>query len=186
MNEGDYLIYSDGGSVYVNNLKPLLDCFESENLDFMVFSLTLLEKYYSKRDAFIILNADDPKYTDTPQHPSGYMVLKKSDRTMRFVEDWHRASLDPRIVSDSRNVLGKENYEGFVANRHDQTALSIIAKKYGIKNYRDPSKFGSKVEEWPQDVIERSNYPQIWYSTRDKDIDSIEKFTERIPNPFEK
>lgn len=76
MNEGEYLIYSDGGSVYVNDISLLLDCFEAEELDFMVFSILHLDKHYSKRDAFILLDADEPKYTDTYQHPSGYMVLK--------------------------------------------------------------------------------------------------------------
>ncbi len=178
------MIYSDGGAVYVNDITDLVDFFENEKLNILVFSLLLKEKHYSKRDAFILLDADSSEFTETAQHPSGYIVLRKCDEAMRFVEDWNKASLDPRIVSDSSNKMGKENYEGFVENRHDQTALSIIAKKYGVKNYRDPSQWGNDIGKWPKDVIERSKYPQIWFSTRDATIDTMDEFKKRVKNPY--
>lgn len=39
---------------------------------------------------------------------------------------------DSRIVSDSENVMGLPNYEGFIDNRHDQTVLSLLAKNGGL------------------------------------------------------
>ncbi len=80
--------------------------------------------------------------------------------------------------------MGKENYPGFVENRHDQTALSIIAKKHHLGYYRDPSQWGNDISKWPEDIIKRSDYPQIWYSTRDKSITTIEQFNKAVPNPF--
>ncbi len=185
MDEGEILIYSDGGAVYVGDIEDLLECMDKENINIMVFTILHPEKEYSKRDAFLLLDADTPEFTDTLQHPSGYIVLRKSQEAVDFVNDWAKASRDPRIVSDSPNKLGKENYPGFVENRHDQTALSLVAKKYKVKNYRDPSQYGNDLSEWPEDIIRRSTYPQIWYSTRNWRIDTMEKFKEAVPDPKE-
>lgn len=184
LSEGDILIYSDGGSVYVNDIKPILECVDRDQLNIMAFSLLHIEKEYTKRDAFILLDADLPEYTDTLQHPSTYMLFRKSSEAVNFVRDWNKACRDPRIVSDSKNKMGKENYPEFVENRHDQTAFSLIAKKYHLKDYRDPNQYGNNPNDWSEDILKRSTYPQIWYSTRDKKMDSMEKFKAEVKNPF--
>ena len=184
MKDGDYLIYSDGGSVYVNNIYSLIDTMKRENSSVLVFSLSLIEKIYTKRDAFILLNADEPKYTDTNQRIGGYIVLKKNDESISFVEEWLSACCDFRMITDSRNRMGKDNYPEFIDHRHDQSLLSLISKKHGIKEYRDPSQWGNDESKWTKDVLERSTYPQIWYSTRDRNIRSMEDFNRKVPNPF--
>ena len=35
--------------------------------------------------------------------------------------------------------MGKKNYPGFIENRHDQTILSLLIKKYGIANSGSPN-----------------------------------------------
>lgn len=184
LKEGDILIYSDGGSVYVNDIGEILKCFDEQQLSVMVFSLRILEKKYTKRDTFVLLNADEPEYTDTMQRLATYIVLRKDAESIAFVNEWHDACKDYRIITDSRNKMGKKNYPEFIDHRHDQSILSITAKKHGIKEYRDPSQWGNNISEWPEDVLERSRYPQIWYSTRDKDITSMAKFREKVKDPF--
>ena len=39
LNEGDYLVYSDAGSVYVGDLCEIIKAFEAEKLNVMVFTL---------------------------------------------------------------------------------------------------------------------------------------------------
>ena len=39
LKDGDYLIYTDAGSIFINKIQYLIDCMERENLDMMVFSL---------------------------------------------------------------------------------------------------------------------------------------------------
>lgn len=83
LDDGDYLIYTDACSIYINNIQYLIDCMEKEQTDIMVFLLEneILERKYTKRDVFILLDCDKPEFTDTPQSIGGY-VVKKSD----FVE----------------------------------------------------------------------------------------------------
>ncbi|SFC74941.1 hypothetical protein [Butyrivibrio sp. YAB3001] len=184
MNDGDYLLYSDGGSVYVNDIQYLIDVLNRDKLNYMVFTTLQIEKNYSKRDAFILLDADSPEYTDSIQRLGGFWVIKKCAESISFVSEWQKACLDPRIISDSPNKLGKDNYPGFVENRHDQTALSLIAKKHHFPEYRDPSQWGNNTDEWNKEILDRSTYPQIWYCTRNPEIDSMEIFKENVPDPF--
>ena len=182
LNEGDYLFYSDAGSVYVNDLEPILETFDNEKLDVMVFTLLHIEKEYTKRDAFILLDADSAEFVESKQRIGGYIIVKKSKAAESFIDEWHEACRDYRIITDSINRMGTTNYPGVIATRHDQSSLSLMAKKHGIKEYRDPSQFGNDYSMWPHDIIERSKYPQIWYSTRNRNITTMEEFKRAIPD----
>ena len=183
LNEGDILIYSDAASVYVNDIGELLKTFYEENLNMMVFTLLHLEKEYTKRDAFVLLDADSSEYTDTRQRIGTYIVMQKNDETIKIVGEWHKACRDYRIITDSKNRMGKDNYPDYITHRHDQSILSIVAKKNGIMEYRDPSQYGNDSSQWPDDIIARSTYPQIWYSTRNPKIDTLQKFNDMVPDP---
>ena len=93
--------------------------------------LTHIEKKYTKRDAFILLGADLPFYTDTYQYMATIQIYKKSKFTEKFVEEVLYYSQDKRIITDDPNTLGLNNYKEFIENRHDQTILSSLTKKYG-------------------------------------------------------
>ena len=38
--------------------------------------------------------------------------------------------------------MGVPNYEGFIENRHDETIITLVSKKYGLFPYRNPSQWG--------------------------------------------
>ena len=71
LNKGDFLIYTDAGIFYLDNVKKIIKYMISINEDIWVNRLHYLEKKYSKRDAFILLDADSPIYTDTFQYMAG-------------------------------------------------------------------------------------------------------------------
>lgn len=167
LKEGDYLIYTDAGSVYVNKIQYLIDCMENEKQDIMVFSLEkeMLERKYTKRDAFLLMECDAPQYTDTPQSIGGYVILKKSDFTQKFLEEDLQYAQDVRIITEQENTLGQKNYPEFITHRHDQSVWSLMSKKYSIKRFRDPSQFGM-MHQYETEVEHRSRYPQIIDSHR--------------------
>lgn len=167
LQEGDYLVYTDSGSIYVNDIGNLIKCMEREAVDIMTFSLEAdkLERNYTKRDAFILMDCDSPRYTDTPQSIGGYVVLKKSPFVENFLKTDLRYAQDKRIITEEPNTQGADNYSGFVAHRHDQSVWSLMVKKYGLKRFRDPSQFGL-VNEYEPEVAARSTYPQIIDSHR--------------------
>lgn len=170
MTPDDYLIYTDAGAIFIKSVHHLIDVLEKENTDLMVFSLTHPEKKYTKRDAFILLDCDEVKYVETPQILATYIVLKKTDTTVKIIQEYLRYVQDARIVTDIPNQMGKENYPEFVENRHDQSCLSLLCKKYGIKPFRDPSQYGNQEEMFSEEVIKRSQYPQVLDSFRNPEI----------------
>lgn len=167
LEDGDYLIYTDAGSVYVDEIQKLIDCMEQEHVNLMLFSLQneMLERKYTKRDAFILTGCDTEQYANTPQSIGGYMVCKKSPEAEAFFQEVLSYAQDIRIISDRPNTMGKENYPEFVDHRHDQSVISLISKKRGIKKFRDPSQYGI-INHYPKEVEERSTYPQIIDSHR--------------------
>lgn len=173
MNPEDYLVYTDAGAAFIRPIRHLIQAMDKVGTDVMVFSLCHMEKEYTKRDAFVLMDCDSIRYTDTFQTLGGYIILKRTERSERLVAEWLKYAQDERIVTDIPNQMGLPNYEGFVENRHDQTILSLLCKKYGIKPFRDPSQFGIDEALFPKDVQERSPYPQVIDSFRDGSMKSV-------------
>ena len=136
---GDYLIYTDAGVLYMNSTYLLIDFLKEQNAEMWINRMFLKEGIYSKRDAFILMGVDMPFYSETYQYLAAMQIYRKSKYTEKFLEEYLFYSQDIRIVSDNPNKLGLENYKGFKENRHDQTVLSLLIKKYGEANSGNPT-----------------------------------------------
>jgi len=115
----------------MNSTWKIIEFLKEQKAELWAIQTHYIEKIYSKRDALILLGADMPFYTETPQYMAGIQVYQKSKFTERFLEEVLYYSQDKRIITDDPNTLGINNYNGFKVNRHDQTVLSIMIKKYG-------------------------------------------------------
>ena len=104
IEDNDYLIYIDSGAAYVNNVSYLIDAMENQNCDIMPFVITPKEKQWSKRDAFILLECDSDEIAESPQICGGYIVIKKSNHSVRIMEEYLRYASDYRIVSEDKSV----------------------------------------------------------------------------------
>lgn len=96
----------------------------------------------TKRDTFILMDADEPKYTQTPIRCGGWLLFKKNDLSKQFFSESLQYASDYRILTDAPNEMGKPNYDGFFDHRHDESIISIMAKKYDLYPYRNPSQHG--------------------------------------------
>ena len=81
LNYGDYLIYSDAAIMYVDLAQKLVDFLNEKKLEMYLHRLPHLEKYYTKRDAFILLGVDQPFYTETGQFNAAFQIYKKTKFT---------------------------------------------------------------------------------------------------------
>ena len=134
LNNGDYLIYSDAAILYVDKAQLIVDFLNERKAEMYLHRLPHLEKHYTKRDAFILLGADLPFFSETGQFNAAFQVYKKSKFTEIFLEEYLYYAQDKRIITDDENTLGKPNYEGFIDHRHDQSILSLLTKKYSQVN----------------------------------------------------
>ena len=168
---GDFVFYSDSGSYFIGSIDLAIDVCISSGQDILPFELPYLEKSYTKRDAFILLDCDRPEYYDTKQRQSGFILIKKSNLAMDFFHNLNQVCQDERILTDMENRMGFPNYDGFIAHRHDQSIFSLLTKKYRLDAFRDPTQWGNDaIDHYPN-----SPYPQIIVSTRARDISGWKK-----------
>lgn len=142
LEEGDYLVYCDAGIYYNDSVRKLICAMERQGDDMMAFAIDRMEYVYTKRDAFLALDADEEGYARTPQRMASAILLRKTAHSRQVIEEWLRFAQQDELITDAPNCLGKENYPGFKDHRHDQSLWSLVTKKHGIRPYRDPTQFG--------------------------------------------
>ncbi len=155
MTANDFLFYCDAGAYFVDSVEPIFKLCETTQQDIIPFELPFhKEGAYTKRDAFIGLNLDTEKYTKTIQRLASFLVFRKTDFTVSFVNEWLSACQDEHMLTDIPNERGQANYPEFIAHRRDQSIFSLLSKKHGLIAYRDPSQYGND---------SKSSYPDSEY-----------------------
>ncbi len=178
LNYGDFLFYCDSGSYFIKPISPLIDLSLSTEQDIIVFETPRIEKTMTKRDAFIQMDCDSPKYVNSKQRLAGFSLWKKSQYTMDFVDEYLHYAQDEHIITDQENQYGYPNYEGFIGHRHDQSILSLLTKKHDLKAYRDPSQWGEAFREFHPN----SKYEQIIELTRRSEMSFVYKVLWKLDN----
>lgn len=164
VHDGDVLMYADAASHFICSANPLLELPTTYQQDIIPFELDLTEGAWTKRDAFVYMNADTMGFQETRQLLASFIVIRKSDFSMRFMTEYLEYCCNPKILTDLENLCGLPNYTGFTAHRHDQSVFSLLCKKYQLQVFRDPSQWGNSQSS----RFSNSNYPQILEHTRQK------------------
>jgi hypothetical protein len=174
MKEGDYLLYSDAGAVINHSVYKLIKVMEKNNDDIMVFEVYgRKEITYTKRDVYTYFQYETGECINSNQIMATFILIKKDIRTEKIFKEYEEACVQPNLLLDGKNILGKDNFDQFQEHRHDQSILSVLLKKNGVKPYRDPSQFGlyqtirykqgllNTQEEY--EVCERSKFPLMMF-----------------------
>ena len=164
MADGDLLMYTDSASHFIHSAAPLLALPKIFGQDIIPFELELPESRWTKRDAFVYMDADQKGFEKTRQFLASFIVIQKSAFSVQFIEQYLHYCTKPNILTDLDNICGLPNYPDFVSHRHDQSVFSLLCKKYGLQGFRDPSQWGNgRIAEYSN-----SDYPQILEHTRQK------------------
>lgn len=175
MKDNDILLYCDSGLEFISDPTPLLSLVNSEN-SIILFQTHGHKNYiWTKRDAFVLMNCDTEQYYNAEQVAGGYQLYYKCEQTMNFVREYLDFCSDRRIITDDKNTTS-ENIPGFIEHRHDQSILSLLAKKYNIEVHRDPSQFGNDY----LDKFVNSNYPQIFNHHRESTLSFFYRLKRKI------
>lgn len=176
LKDGDFLFYCDAGAYFIQPITPIIDISLETGQNVMIFELDLMEKMWTKRDAFILMDCDRSEFTDSNQRLAGFTLWRKSNLAMEVAHEFLRFAQDKRIITDMKNQCGHPNYPGFIAHRHDQSIISLLTKKYGLGAYRDPSQWGNHIRK------ENSPYGQIIESTRARNENFFQKVMRKSYN----
>jgi hypothetical protein len=170
MQNGDYLFYCDSGAYYVNEIQNLIDVLDKSGQDIMPFVCSLLERQFTKKEAFEIMGFD--KY-DLNQIITTCILIKKNDKSVAFIQEWQDYMYDERLSSYEHFCPEIEEFTDFVSHREDQSIFSLLCYKKELKVYRDPSNYGERPwmyvrpgTLYQEPVVENSPYPKIIISCR--------------------
>lgn len=137
MDDGDILFYSDGGTFWnsdgISRYNEYIEMLKDKNGGgILTFQEPFLEKDYTKGDLLQALNVyEDEHITVSFQLWAGCFALRKCSNSISFVNEWFHLLHNPEmfhLITDKKSNC--TNLEGFVDHRHDQSAFSIIVKKY--------------------------------------------------------
>ena len=149
----DIICYCDAGTVWESSKYILTKLAAKIKYGVMTFMHNIngwnhehqtTERWWSKRDAMILLGVDIDEMYDTVQRKATYSCYQVNPDSIHFVSEWLYFAMDKRIISDDKGALGMNDLDKFVDNRHDQTIMSLLSKKYGIPAFMDPSQLGTK------------------------------------------
>lgn len=101
---------------------------------------------WTRRDCFIGMGCDSERYWNHPQIQSTFSVWIKSAASLAFVAEWLACCTRRELISDDPNRLGQSNFDTFVDHRHDQSILTNLVIRHGLRCYGDAecSKTGTK------------------------------------------
>ena len=151
MQDNDILIYLDSGCSINSNAKTrflqYIDMLNNSDESMISFQLSHQEKKYSIQEIGKLLEIDSTdKVFDTGQLVATVLIMKKHDKTKYILNKCiELLTKDKLIITDEYNK--KNQLESFIDNRHDQSILSLVRKKYGSIILQDETwfkPFGSK------------------------------------------
>jgi len=130
---GDILVYSDAAIYYLRSIEILITTMNDNNEDMLFFTLedTRTDAKYSKYDLFEELKLDYDQYAYSAQVDASFMLIRKTDETIRFCKEWLDLCCNKHLLTDEASHLGEK--KDFIMHRHDQSILSLLIKKYNIK-----------------------------------------------------
>lgn len=142
MSDGDIIVYCDAGIEIIGSAAPLFEICTAQPI-LLFANGTLKNRIWTKRDAFILMEADNRKFWNGLQCDASFSVFKKCAQSLHFLEDWLHYCCDERVVTEMPNVCGKKNFFGYRQHRYDQSILSLLALKYNVPLHRMPSQYGN-------------------------------------------
>eukprot|EP00397_Hematodinium_sp_SG-2012_P005287 GEMP01005305.1.p1 GENE.GEMP01005305.1~~GEMP01005305.1.p1 ORF type:complete len:783 (+),score=157.51 GEMP01005305.1:529-2877(+) len=125
------IVYTDAGFAFINPIRgPITDALQhSDGVGFMT---EMYEQDWSKRDAFVLLDADVPSIASTHQLMSSCFALRKTALAVQFATAWLAACETRRVITEEPSETQFPEYPHFRNNNDDQTAFSITFKKFGF------------------------------------------------------
>ena len=145
----DVLIFCDAGCMINRKGKKrfdeYIDQLMSSATGSIAFEVHHKEYEYTKREIFNYYGTTDD-IKNAGQTISGIMLFRKGEHATMLMDKWYQAVLDyPMLLTDYYDPAIQD--PRFVENRHDQSLISILRRKYGSEFIRDETYFLDFVRE---------------------------------------
>lgn len=135
IDDGDLLVYCDAGSFFVRTPMYLEESMLDG--DIWLSDIPLIEKQFTHPSLFKTLGCEE--FMDTPQVQANFIAVRKSRASSNFIVEWLNLCSNVDIMAPEKCT---EEASYFISHRYDQSVLSLLSKKYGIRKHLDPSQYG--------------------------------------------
>lgn len=148
---GDILFYADAGVEVTGDLTALVRlCYQKGGV--LLFDGPYDEpdgkqphigRRWTKRDCFVYMDCDAPRFHDARVLDASFLVLMKCDRALSLIREWLLYCAQRAILTDDPNRCSLPNLPEFRDHRHDQSVLSLLAARDHIELFRNPSQIAN-------------------------------------------
>lgn len=142
--EGDVVFYADAGCFFIRSCRNIIRTMDE---DIWISDMPLVEKQYTKREVFVRMGCEGTEYEDTPQLQATFIGIRKSKQSCDLIKEWYDLVCDYTLLSPDNNPAYPEA-DYFLSHREDQSILSLLLKKHGIKPHLDPTQYGKFPEKY--------------------------------------
>lgn len=145
VNDGDIVLYCDAASFFFSDCKNII---ASMDQDVWIAALPLIEKQFTKPELFETMNCTGTEFTDTNQIQGSFLAVRKSAYSVKFISEWlYLCCQNGNLSRETRYLENPPDYR-FYCHRSDQSVLSLLSKKWGVKAHKDPSQYGRMPEKY--------------------------------------
>jgi len=133
--KNDILVYVDAGCTIniqgKTRFNDYIDMLNKSDKGFISFQMPHIEKKYTTKEIFhhlkMNINSDNG---NSGQFIGGILIIKNTTNSMNIIDECINVlRTDHLLVTDHYNKLNQ--CSEFIDNRHDQSILSLVRKKYG-------------------------------------------------------
>jgi len=169
LEDGDVVVYTDSGSYFVDSVEPLIKVALEEPRGIILFWLCGEHgtSMWTKADAFVLMDCETEACRTGTMMNAAFIVMRKGPDAIDFVKKYLEYAQDDRIITDKPNTQGVPNFPSYRDHRHDQSILSLLAIKEGIKGHRDPTGWGTGCKDGPK-YFHGGDYGILIEHSRDK------------------
>jgi hypothetical protein len=147
-NHAPVILFTDADTYPIGDLTPLFQRCKDEDGIMLFAAEGWTQGQSTKRDCMIAMGCD----TDRVRHAASYRCRQHATarfalfevgnwRAKQILMEWLAYCLNPLCVGLEPSVLSPE-YPEYQEHRSDQSILTDLAHKYGVRLYREADQFG--------------------------------------------
>ena len=130
MAADDFLFYLDVDNLVLRSVAPIEAAMRRHGGGVAAFEIeNQVERMWTKRDCFVAMGCDAPRYTDSRQVLASYSAWRRTAAATAFVDAWLHWAQDPQLVADAPSCGPLPDYPEFRDHRHDQSIFSLLCKQ---------------------------------------------------------
>jgi hypothetical protein len=139
---GDYVIYLDAGVAPIADLTPWFAQLRSHAVALFAPVPPRPAREWTKRACFAHLHADAAEFHSAPMLSGGIQAYCNVPESHVFLSELRLLMRNSQLMMDDNERNDATEDSRFVAHRHDQSILTLLAALRRCQVFREPSQYG--------------------------------------------